>query len=108
MTTFITQADHPARWANVQIDCCPNIPYDVLNAPCAKVPTQRYEGHLPGSGVQRHSADADFAKYGLVMVAHEAPGRLRIWTGTIHGKPIISGYTYAAVRAATLALTIGA
>ena len=107
----MSQLAHPLPAAcKVQFpDTVPSIRWDALQAPTYAVPTSHYAGHLPnGSGVQAHSADADFAAYGLVMVAHgNAAGRI-LWVGSRYGKPIISGHCYCAVRAASIGLIVGA
>lgn len=101
--------NHSPQYAAVQFQTVPSIPWDVLQAPSVAVQADLYQGHLPdGSSVQAHSADADFARYGLVMVAHSrADGRI-LWTATRYGKPIISGRCYCAVLAAGRGLIVGA
>jgi len=93
----------------VQFQTIPSIRWDDLQAPAISQPSSTYAGHLPdGSSVQIHSTDADFALYGLVMVAHEnAAGRI-LWTATRYGQPIISGRCYCAVLAAGRGLIVGA
>lgn len=99
---------HSPQYAAVQFQTVPSIPWDTLQAPTFATPAEHYAGHLPGSGVQAHSADADFARYGLVMVAHSrADGRI-LWTATRYGRPIISGRCYCAVLAAGRDLIVGA
>ena len=90
-------------------DTVPSIRWDELQAPTKDTPAQHYAGHLPdGSSVQAHSADADFALYGIVMVAHSnAAGRI-LWTATRYGKPIISGTWYRSVLIAARGLCVGA
>ena len=90
-------------------DTVPSIRWDALQAPAVASPSSTYQGHLGScAGVQRHSADADFAHYGLVLVAHSrSDGRL-LWVATRYGRPIISGRCYAAVRAAGLGLIVEA
>lgn len=107
MTAFITQANHPARWANVQIDCCPSIPWDLLQAPTKATPTEHYQGHLPGSGVQRHSADDAYARFGIVMEAHEARGR-RLWLAKKGDRVLAAHPRHDAARFMALALCTGA
>ena len=99
---------HPVS-VPVQFATVPSIRWNDLQAPCVSK-ADIYAGHLPdGSSVQIHSADADFALYGLVMVAHYAPstGRM-IWTATQYGRSIVSGHHYAGVLAAGRALIVGA
>ena len=101
--------NHSSQFAAVQVQTVPSIRWDTLQAPAIARPLDTYQGHLPdGSSVQRHSADADFARYGLVMVAHgRADGRI-LWTATRYGRPIISGRYYCAVLAAGRGLIVGA
>lgn len=93
----------------VQFETVPSIRWDVLQAPALQQPASLYTGHLAdGSSVQAHSVDADYAIYGLVMVAHvNVAGRV-LWTATQHGRPIISGGCYCAVLAAGRGLIVGA
>lgn len=101
--------NHSPQFAAVQVQTIASIPWDTLQAPAIASPSSHYAGHLPdGSSVQAHSADADFARYGLVMVAHDnGSGRL-IWTATRYGRPIISGRCYCGVLAAGRGLIVGA
>lgn len=73
----------------------------------AGVPFRATGGHLPGSGVQAHSADPWYARHGLVLICHESCGR-RVWEALAHGKHIISGAKHNAVRAAAVGLLTGA
>lgn len=100
---------HSPQYAAVQVQTVPSIRWDDLQAPALAVAPEHYAGHLPdGSSVQAHSADADFARYGLVMVAHgNAAGRL-LWTATRYGRPVISGRCYCSVLAAARGLIVGA
>lgn len=93
----------------VQVEVVPSILWDTLQAPALAVHSSTYQGHLPdGSSVQAHSADTDFALYGLVMVANYGENGRLLWTATRYGKPIISGPSYRAVLAAGRGLIIGA
>lgn len=73
----------------------------------AGVPCRATGGHLPGSGVQAHSADPYYARHGLVMICHEANGR-RLWEALAHGHHVITGARHDAVRAAAVGLLTGA
>lgn len=101
--------NHSSQFARVQVQTVPSIRWDTLQAPALAQPSSHYAGHLPdGSSVQAHSADADFARYGLVMVAHScADGRI-LWNATRYGRPIISGRCYCGVLAAGRGLIVGA
>lgn len=90
-----------------QVQCVPSIRWDVLQAPCAATPAARYEGHLPGSGVQRHSADDAYARHGIVMECHEAQGR-RLWLAKKGERVIASHPKHDTARFAALALLTGA
>lgn len=105
----IIMLHHSPQFATVQVQTVPSIPWDVLQAPALVEPSSHYAGHLPdGSSVQAHSADADFARYGLVMVAHDNAAGCILWTATRYGRPIISGRCYCGVLAAGRGLIIGA
>jgi hypothetical protein len=85
----------------------PSIRWDVLQAPCAATPTARYEGHLPNSGVQRHSADDAYAKHGIVMECHEAKGR-RLWLAKKGERTLAAHPKHDAARFMALAILTGA
>ena len=95
-----------------QVDTGPSIRWDVLNAPCAAVPTQRYEGHLPdGSSVQRHSADDAYAKHGIVMEAHEAVGICgprRLWLAKKGERTLAAHPRHDSARFMAIAIITGA
>lgn len=74
----------------------------------AGVPCRATGGHLPGSGVQAHSADPWYARFGLVLICHEAVSGRRLWEALAHGKHIITGAHHNAVRAAAVGLLTGA
>lgn len=91
-----------------QVQTVPSILWDVLQAPCANTPTERYQGHLPnGSGVQRHSADDAYAKHGIIMELHEAKGR-RLWLAKKGEKVVAAHPRHDAARFMALALLTGA
>jgi hypothetical protein len=92
---------------NPQVKTVPSIPWDVLQAPTLATPTTRYEGHLPGSGVQRHSADDAYAGHGIVMEAHEAKGR-RLWLAKKGDRTIAAHPRHNAARFMALAILTGA
>lgn len=73
----------------------------------AGVPYRATGGHLPGSGVQAHSADPYYARFGLVLICHEANGR-RLWEALAHGHHVICGARHDAVRNAAVGLLTGA
>lgn len=98
---------HSPMFANVQVDCAPSIRWDVLQAPCAAVPTERYAGHLPGSAVQRHSADDAYAQFGIVMEYHESNGR-GLWLAKQGERVVAAHPRHNAARFMALALLTGA
>src|SRR5574343_1464808 len=98
---------HDCGFAVPQINTVPSIRWSDLQAPCDKVPTDRYQGHLPGSGVQKHSADDAYARFGIVMEAHEALGR-RLWLAKKGERVIAAHPRHDAARFMALALITGA
>jgi len=94
-----------------QVDTVPSIRWDKLQAPCAAVPTQHYEGHLPGSGVQKHSADDAYAKHGIVMMCHESVGICgprRLWEARQGNRSITFHPRHDTARFMALAILVGA
>lgn len=103
-----TTHSHNCGFAVPQINTVPSIRWSDLQAPCAKVPTERYQGHLPnGSGVQKHSADDAYAKHGVVLEAHEANGR-RLWLAKKGERVIAAHPRHDTARFMALALCTGA
>lgn len=101
MTLFITP----------QIQTIPSIPWATLQAPTLATPTEHYQGHLPGSGVQRHSADDAYAHHGIIMECHEATGicgHRRLWLAKKGAKVIAAHPRHDAARFMALALITGA
>ena len=97
MTTFIA----------TQIQTVPSIRWDVLQAPTLATPTQHYQGHLPGSGVQIHSSD-DAYRHGIVMVAHESATGRRLWHAMKGSRIVAAHPRESAARFMALALITGA
>lgn len=89
------------------IQCIPSIRWDVLQAPALAAKGERYQGHLPGSGVQKHSADDAYAQHGIVMEAHEAKGR-RLWLAKKGERVIAAHPRHDTARFMALALITGA
>lgn len=104
MTMFIV-AHNPC--IATQVDCVPSIRWDVLQAPALAKKGERYQGHLPNSGVQKHSADDAYAKHGIVMEAHEARGR-RLWLAKKGDRVLAAHPKHDAARFMALALCTGA
>ena len=91
-----------------QVDTIPSIRWDVLQAPALKTPTARYEGHLPGSGVQRHSADDAYAIHGIVMECHESVSGRRLWIAKKGSRTLAAHTRHDAARFMALAILTGA
>jgi len=104
MTVFVV-AHNPC--IATQVDCVPSIRWDVLQAPALAAKGERYQGHLPNSGVQRHSADDAYAQHGIVMEAHEARGR-RLWLAKKGDRTLAAHPRHDAARFMALALCTGA
>ena len=98
---------HDCGFAVPQINTVPSIRWSDLQAPCAATPTDRYQGHLPNSGVQKHSADDAYANHGVVMEAHEA-GPRRLWLAKKGDRVIAAHPRHDAARFMALALLTGA
>ena len=81
-----------------------NADYFLLPAPPA---ADGYAGHLPDSGVQRHSADDAFARFGIVMECHEARGR-KLWLAKKGERVIAAHARHDSARFMALALCTGA
>lgn len=90
-----------------QFQTVPSIRWDVLQAPALAAKGQRYQGHLPGSGVQRHSADDAYALHGIVMECHEANGR-RLWHAKKGDRTLAAHPRHDAARFMALAILTGA
>lgn len=102
-----TQLNHGFGFAHPQVQCAPSILWEKLQAPCAAIPTERYQGHLPGSGVQKHSSDDAYARFGIVMEAHEALGR-RLWLAKRGDKVLAAHPRHDCARFMALALCTAA
>ena len=63
----------------IQVQTVPSIRWDALQEPTFDTPTSQYQGHLPGSGVQRHSADDAYANYGIHLRCVESATGRRLW-----------------------------
>ena len=101
---------HGCGWAKPQVETVPSILWDVLQAPTFDTPTEHYAGHLPGSGVQRHSADDAYANYGIIMEAHESVGICgprRLWLAKKGEKVVAAHPRHDAARFMALALLTG-
>ena len=94
-----------------QINTIPSIRWDVLQAPTLAKPAEHYQGHLPGSGVQRHSADDAYAKHGIIMEAREVTGicgTRRLWLAKQGNRVLAAHPRHDAARFMALALVTGA
>lgn len=91
-----------------QVQTIPSIRWDVLQAPALATKGERYQGHLSdGSSVQKHSADDAYARFGIVMEAHEARGR-RLWLAKKGNRTIAAHPRHDAARFMALAILTGA
>ena len=102
---------HGCGWAVPQVQCQPSILWDVLQAPALAAKGERYQGHLPNSGVQRHSADDAYAHHGIVMEAHEARGICgprRLWLAKKGNRTLAAHPRHDAARFMALAILTGA
>lgn len=97
-----TQLNH----AVPQINTVPSIRWSDLQAPCAAIPTERYQGHGKSGGIQLHSMDATFAHYGIVMQCVEGASGRRIWQA-LKGEHIVFSHPKhdAALAGAVMVLT---
>ena len=91
-----------------QFTCVPSIRWDVLQAPALAAPSDHYQGHLPGSGVQRHSADDAYAAHGVVMQCHQGENGRKLWLAKKGSRVIASHPCHNTARFAALALLTGA
>ena len=94
-----------------QVQTVPSIRWDALQAPALATPSERYQGHLPGSGVQRHSSDDAYARFGIVMEAHEATGICgprRLWLAKKGDRVLAAHPRHDCARFMALALCTGA
>ena len=71
---------------------CNSIRWDVLNAPTLKTPTERYQGHLPGSGVQAHSANQLYAAHGVHLRCIESATGRRLWQAIDKSGKVIAAH----------------
>lgn len=91
-----------------QVQTVPSIRWDVLQAPCKANPDDHYAGHLPGSGVQRHSADDAYALCGIVMQCVQGTNGRRLWHAKKGDKIIAAHPRHDAARFMALAIITGA
>jgi len=64
-----------------------------------------YLGHLPGSGIQAHSAADHFATYGIIMEARIGTENGRtLWVATKGSRVLCSAYNYERVLNAGIAM----
>ena len=74
------------------INTIPSILWDVLQAPALATPADRYQGHLPGSGVQRHSADPLYRQHGVHLRCIDSVTGRRIWQAIDKSGSIIAAH----------------
>lgn len=86
----------------------PQRPLGRAASPTLATPAERYQGHLPGSGVQRHSADDAYARHGIIMEAHESGTGRRLWLAKQGDRVLAAHPRHDATRFMALALVTGA
>lgn len=67
-----------------------------------------YAGHLPGSGVQCHSASPEYARYGLILRLRENAKGRQLWEAFAHGRLVFCHPLQAKCKFGALALLSGA
>lgn len=70
--------------------------------------TSHYAGHLPGSGVQCHSASPEYARYGLILRLRENAKGRQLWEAFAHGHLVFCHPLQAKCKFGALALLNGA
>lgn len=67
-----------------------------------------YAGHLPGSGVQCHSASPEYARHGLVLRLRENAKGRQLWEAFAHGHLVFCHPLQAKCKFGAMALLNGA
>lgn len=96
MTIFITP----------QIQTVPSIRYDQINANHRPEPSCL--GHGKSGGIQLHSMDLGFARYGLVMRCIQGANGRSLWQATKAGAVIFSHPKHDAALAGAVMILTGA
>ena len=100
--------NHGFGFAHPQVQCAPSILWETLQAPCAAIPTERYQGHGKSGGIQLHSMDLGFSRYGLVLRCVEGANSRRLWQATKGDAIIFSHPKHDAALAGAVMLLTGA
>lgn len=103
-----TTHSHDYGFAVPQINTVPSIPWDELQAPCAATPTDRYQGHGKSGGIQLHSMDLGFSRYGLVLRCIEGANGRKLWQATKGDRVIFSHPKHDAALAGAVMVLTGA
>lgn len=97
---------HDCGFAVPQINTVPSIRWDHLQAPTKATPAERYQGHGKSGGIQLHSMDLGFSRYGLVLRCIQGASGRRIWQA-LKGEHIVFSHPKhdAALAGAVMILT---
>jgi len=85
-----------------------NPEYFILFDQAQKQGASHYAGHLPGSGVQCHSASPEYARHGLVIRLRENAKGRRLWEAFAHGHLVFCHPLQNKCKFGALALLNGA
>ena len=97
---------HNCGFAVPQINTVPSIPYSTINA--NHKPEPAYLGHGNTGGIQLHSMDLGFARYGLVLRCVEGANGRRLWQALKNERVVFSHPKHdAALAGAVMILTGG-
>lgn len=88
------------------IQCAPSIRWDVINA--NHRPEPACLGHGKSGGIQLHSMDLGFARYGLVMRCIQGANGRSLWQATKAGAVIFSHPKHDAALAGAVMILTGA
>lgn len=88
------------------IQCIPSIRWETLQAPALAAKGERYQGHGKSGGIQLHSMDLGFSRYGLVMRCIQGANGRSLWQAT-KGDAVIFAHPKhdAALAGAVMVLT---
>jgi len=92
----------------VQIQTAPSILWEILQAPTKATATQLYQGHGTSGGIQLHSMDLGFSRYGLVLRCIEGATGRKLWQALRADKLIFSHPKHDAALAGAVMILTGA
>ena len=90
----------------VQVNCVPSIRWETINANHKQEPSVL--GHGKSGGIQLHSMDLGFSRYGLVLRCIESATGRRIWQATKADRVIFSHPKHDAALAGAVMILTGA